>query len=115
MGVVDICDKDKDGKRVRKQLEVDFVVNQGNPVSYTHLDVYKRQEFNHVMHQDDTYSIRHNAIVLEYIVKKPMSHVQIEKKPVSYTHLAGRLTLFFGGANPPDERKEGVANVCYIL
>ena len=28
---------------------------------------------------------------------------------------AGRLTLFIGGANPPDERKEGVANVCYIL
>ena len=23
---------------------------------------------------------------------------------------AGRLTLFFGGANPPDERKGGVAN-----
>ena len=23
---------------------------------------------------------------------------------------AGRLTLFIGGANPPDERKEGVAN-----
>ena len=23
---------------------------------------------------------------------------------------AGRLTLFFGGAYPPDERKEGVAN-----
>ena len=45
---------------------------------------------------------------------------------------AGRLTLFFGGAlspggaclattgakrrtNSPDERKEGVVNVCYIL
>ena len=27
---------------------------------------------------------------------------------------AGRLTLFFGGANPPDERKEGVANGSYI-
>ena len=27
---------------------------------------------------------------------------------------AGRLTLYLGGANPPDERKEGVANVCYI-
>ena len=26
----------------------------------------------------------------------------------------GGFTLFFGGANPPDERKEGVANVCYI-
>ncbi len=23
--------------------------------------------------------------------------------------------LFFGGANPPDERKEGVADVCYIF
>ena len=49
VGVVDIFDKDKEGKRVRKQLEVDFVVNQGNQryyiqaVSYTHLDVYKRQ------------------------------------------------------------------------
>ena len=30
-------------------------------------------------------------------------------------HRAGRLTLHFGGANPPDERKEGVANVCYIF
>ena len=26
---------------------------------------------------------------------------------------AGRLTLFFGGANPPDERKEGDAMVTY--
>lgn len=28
---------------------------------------------------------------------------------------AGRLTLFYGGANPPDERKEGDADVCYIF
>ena len=28
---------------------------------------------------------------------------------------AGRLTLFIGGANPPDERKEGDANVRYIF
>ena len=27
---------------------------------------------------------------------------------------ARRLTLF-GGANPPDEREEGDANVCYIF
>ena len=26
---------------------------------------------------------------------------------------AGRLTLFFGGANPPDERKEGCPMVTY--
>jgi len=26
---------------------------------------------------------------------------------------AGRLTLFFGGANPPDERKEGLPMVTY--
>lgn len=34
VGVVDIFDKDKEGKRVRKQLEVDFVVNQGNQRYY---------------------------------------------------------------------------------
>ena len=27
----------------------------------------------------------------------------------------GGLLSYFGGTNPPDERKEGVANVCYIL
>ena len=30
VGVVDTYGKDKEGKRVRKQLEVDFVANQGN-------------------------------------------------------------------------------------
>ena len=34
VGVVDIFDKDKNGKRVRKQLEVDFVVNQGSQRYY---------------------------------------------------------------------------------
>ena len=34
VGVVQIFDKDKEGKRVRKQLEVDFVVNQGNQRYY---------------------------------------------------------------------------------
>ena len=34
VGVVEIFDKDKEGKRVRKQLEVDFVANQGNKRYY---------------------------------------------------------------------------------
>lgn len=34
VGIVEIFDKDKDNKRVRKQLEVDFVVNQGNQRYY---------------------------------------------------------------------------------
>ena len=34
VGVVEIFDKDKAGKRVRKQLEVDFVVNKGNQRYY---------------------------------------------------------------------------------
>ena len=34
VGVVDIFDKDKEGRRVRKQLEVDFVVNQGSQRYY---------------------------------------------------------------------------------
>lgn len=39
VGVVEIFDKDKEGKRVRKQLEVDFVVNQGDQRYYI-LDSY---------------------------------------------------------------------------
>ena len=34
VGIVDIFDKDKGGRRVRKQLEVDFVVNQGSQRYY---------------------------------------------------------------------------------
>lgn len=33
-GIIDVYGKDKAGKRVRKQLEVDFVVNQGNQRYY---------------------------------------------------------------------------------
>ena len=37
---------------------------------------------------------------------------------VEYSHgettEPGGLPSFFGGAYPPDERKEGDANVCYI-
>ena len=29
-------------------------------------------------------------------------------------HIKGGLPSVIGGANPPDERKEGDANVCYI-
>ena len=32
------------------------------------------------MLQDETFRTRHNAIILEYIISKPMTHVQIEKK-----------------------------------
>lgn len=34
VGVVEIFDKNKEGRRVRKQLEVDFVVNQGSQRYY---------------------------------------------------------------------------------
>ncbi|MBO5487620.1 MAG: ATP-binding protein, partial [Eubacterium sp.] len=33
-GIIDVYGKDKAGKRVRKHLEVDFVVNQGNQRYY---------------------------------------------------------------------------------
>lgn len=35
--------------------------------------------------------------------------------PIWENHRAGRLPFFFGGANPPDEGKEGVANDDYIF
>ena len=34
VGMVDVYAKDKEGKRIRKQLEVDFVVNQGSQRYY---------------------------------------------------------------------------------
>lgn len=34
VGVIDVYDKDKEGKRIRKQLEVDFVVNQSSQRYY---------------------------------------------------------------------------------
>lgn len=34
VGIVDVCEKNSDGKRVHKQLEVDFVVNQGSQRYY---------------------------------------------------------------------------------
>lgn len=33
-GIIDLYGKDQEGKRVRKQLEVDFVVNQGSQRYY---------------------------------------------------------------------------------
>ena len=42
--------------------------------------IKRHAEFEKIMQTDDTFRIRHNVIVLEYIIKKPMTHVQIEKK-----------------------------------
>ena len=42
--------------------------------------IKRHAEFEKIMQTDNTFCIRHNAIVLEYIIKKPMTHVQIEKK-----------------------------------
>ena len=42
--------------------------------------IKRHADFEGVMQQDDTFRIRHNAIVLEYIIKKPMTHIQIVKK-----------------------------------
>ena len=35
VGIVDVFAKNSEGKRVHKQLEVDFVVNQGSRVLYS--------------------------------------------------------------------------------
>ena len=61
VGVVQIFDKDKEGKRVRKQLEVDFVVNQGNQryyiqVAYDMTSEEKQiQEFNSLRNIPDSF------------------------------------------------------------
>ena len=61
VGVVEIFDKNKEGKRVRKQLEVDFVVNQGNQRYYIQVaydmtsEEKQTQEFNSLRNIPDSF------------------------------------------------------------
>ena len=61
VGVVGIFDKDKEGKRVRKQLEVDFVVNKGNQRYYIQVaydmtsEEKQTQEFNSLRNIPDSF------------------------------------------------------------
>ena len=61
VGVVQIFDKDKEGKRVRKQLEIDFVVNQGNQRYYIQVaydmtsEEKQTQEFNSLRNIPDSF------------------------------------------------------------
>ena len=73
VGVVDIFDKDKNGKRVRKQLEVDFVVNQGNQRYYIQVaydmssEEKQTQEFKSLRNIPDSFK----KIVIVNGSKKP--------------------------------------------
>lgn len=61
VGVVEIFDKGKDGKRCRKQLEVDFVVNQGSQRYYVQVaydmssEAKQAQEFNSFRNIPDSF------------------------------------------------------------
>ena len=73
VGVVDTFDKDKNGKRVRKQLEVDFVVNQGNQRYYIQVaydmssEEKQTQEFKSLRNIPDSFK----KIVIVNGSKKP--------------------------------------------
>ena len=73
VGIVQIFDKSKEGKRVRKQLEVDFVVNQGNQRYYIQVaydmtsEEKQTQEFNSLRNIPDSFK----KIVIVNGSKKP--------------------------------------------
>ena len=73
VGVVDIFDKDKGGKRIRKQLEVDFVINQGNQRYYIQVaydmtsEEKQAQEFKSLRNISDSFK----KIVIVNGSKKP--------------------------------------------
>lgn len=61
VGVVDVYEKDKEGKRVHRQLEVDFVVNQGSQRYYVQVaydmtsEEKKAQEFKSLQNIPDSF------------------------------------------------------------
>lgn len=73
VGIVDVYTKDKAGKRVHKQLEVDFVVNQGNQRYYIQVaydmasEEKQRQEFNSLRNIPDSFK----KLVIVNGTKKP--------------------------------------------
>ena len=73
VGIIDVYDKDKEGKRIRKQLEVDFVVNQSSQryyiqVAYDMSSKEKQnQEFNSLRNIPDSFK----KIVIVNGNKKP--------------------------------------------
>ena len=73
VGVVEVFAKDKTGKRARKQLEVDFVVNQGNQRYYVQAaydmtsEEKQTQEFNSLRSIPDSFK----KIVIVNGSKKP--------------------------------------------
>lgn len=72
-GIIDVYGKDKEGKRIRKQLEVDFVVNQGSQRYYIQVayDVTSKekqmQEFSSLRNIPDSFK----KIVIVNGVTKP--------------------------------------------
>ena len=73
VGVVEIFAKDKDDKRIRKQLEVDFVANQGNKRYYIQVaydmtsETKQTQEFNSLRNIPDSFK----KIIIVNGSKKP--------------------------------------------
>lgn len=61
VGIVEVNEKDKEGKSIRKQLEVDFVVNKGNQRYYIQVaydmssEEKQTQEFNSIRHIADSF------------------------------------------------------------
>lgn len=73
VGVVDVYTKDKEGKRIRKKLEVDFIVNQGSQRYYIQVaydmtsEEKQTQEFNSLRSIPDSFK----KIVIVNGTKKP--------------------------------------------
>jgi len=73
VGIVDVFGRDEEGKRTRKQLEVDFVVNQGSQRYYIQVaydmesEEKQAQEFNSLRNIPDSFK----KIVIVNGTKRP--------------------------------------------
>ena len=75
-------DYNEQGKGVPYMTGASCIVE--GPVSYTHLDVYKRQFYCYI---DDFYSGNDEDIKLGALFKEMERYIDQTVRPVSYTHL----------------------------
>lgn len=106
IGIIDIYDKNQEGRRIYKQLEVDFVVNQGSQRYYIQVaysmdtEEKQTQELKSFRNISDSFK---KIVIVNGTLKpwrneegfvKPRLHNRLHQNPVPQTHFLYPCLLF---------------------